>query len=246
MSDKILKDMDDFTVPFMCRSCKARHGGICSVLSPGQLSDLRKHIVKTEQKRNSVLNVMHDEQGTYSNILSGVVKLSKLMSDGRQQIVGLQFAPDFLGRPFSSETDILAEAATTVHICSFPKNVIEDLIRRNPAVERCLHEQHMKELDEAREWMLTLGRKTALEKVASFVLLIVSHTDPKIAGNKEKIEIGLPLKRAEIADYLGLTIETVSRQITNLRKRGIISVNERRSIVVNDKKRLSAIADQCE
>ena len=234
----------NFTVPFVCRSCKARHGGICGVLSPDQLSDLRKHIIKTELKRNATLNLMHDGQETYSNILSGVVKLSKLMSDGRQQIVGLQFAPNFLGRPFSSETDVLAEAATTVHLCSFPKNVIEDLMRRNPAVERCLHEQHMKELDEAREWMLTLGRKTALEKVASFILLIVSYTDPPHEGNDEKIEIGLPLKRAEIADYLGLTIETVSRQITNLRKRGVISVNDRISIVVKDKMRLVEIAGQ--
>jgi CRP/FNR family transcriptional regulator len=170
----------------------------------------------------------------YSNILSGVVKLSKMMSDGRQQIVGLQFAPDFLGRPFRRQSDVVAEAATDVRVCSFPRSVIEELVRQSPDMEHRLHEQTLKELDEAREWMLTLGRKSANEKVASFLLLIATHFDPNLQGGDTEIRFDLPLKRSDIADFLGLTIETVSRQLTKLRKAGIIEIENTRTVIVPD------------
>ena len=105
-----------------------------------------------------------EEVERYANILSGVVKLSKLLVDGRQQIVGLQFAPDFLGRPFKSKNKTTAEAATEVRLCTFPKKVLEDMIKQSPELEHVLHEQSLKELDEARDWMMTLGRKSASEK----------------------------------------------------------------------------------
>ena len=112
-------------------------------------------------------------------MLSGVVKLTKTLSDGRQQIVGLQFAPDFLGRPFKSESAINAEAATDVSLCSFPEGrhrADDEGIARSSSTACC--EQTLKELDEARDWMVTLGRKTAAEKVASFLLLIARNIDP--------------------------------------------------------------------
>ena len=116
-------------------------------------------------------------------------------------------------------------------------------MKNTPAMEHRLHEQHIRELDEAREWMLTLGRKTAIEKLASFLLLIVSHIDPEGENDEPQTEIELPLKRADIADFLGLTIETVSRQITNLRKKGIIDVNDRKSVTILSRSRLQDVAD---
>ncbi len=154
------------------------------------------------------------------------------MADGRQQIVGLQFAPDFLGRPFRSSSEIAAEAATEVRVCSFPKRALEEMVREAPELEHRLHEQALKELDEAREWILTLGRKTAAEKVASFLYLIASHIDPEHLASDRPMRFDLPLKRADIADYLGLTIETVSRQITKLRKSGVIELEGARMVVV--------------
>lgn len=73
---------------------------------------------------------------SYGNILKGVVKLSKMMSDGRQQIVGLQFAPDFLGRPFLAESKMTAEAATDVEICLFPRRVVDRMVSEVPDMER--------------------------------------------------------------------------------------------------------------
>jgi CRP/FNR family transcriptional regulator len=90
--------------------------------------------------------------------------------------------------------------------------------------------QTLRELDEAREWMVTLGRKTAAEKVASFLLLIATHLDPKAEGDSRRFD--LPLSRADIADFLGLTIETVSRQLSRLKTDGIVSIVANRHIEV--------------
>jgi CRP/FNR family transcriptional regulator, anaerobic regulatory protein len=178
------------------------------------------------------------EVKSYSNVLLGVVKLTKTLADGRQQIVGLQFAPDFIGRPFKTESAIDAEAATDVTLCSFPKTVLEKLVSESPELEHLLHQQTLNELDEARQWMVTLGRKTAAEKVASFLWLIATHIDPEAAANGKGQTFDLPLSRADIADFLGLTIETVSRQMTKLRKDNVISIENNRHVTVADLQRL--------
>ena len=238
------KDIHNSEIPAVCASCEARHKGVCGALTPDQLTYLSKHTSKSVFEREQSLHDPVQEQNSYSNILSGVVKLSKLMPDGRQQIVGLQFAPDFMGRPFSKETDISMEAATTVRLCSFPKSVLEDMLREAPEMEHLLHQQTLKELNEARDWLLTLGRKTALEKVASFLILIASHIDPEYIGPSDERQLELPLRRSEIADFLGLTTETVSRQLTNLRKREIIKIDERRQIVIRNMDALRKISNQ--
>jgi len=225
-------DIHTAGVPVVCRSCEARHQGICGALTPDQLTFLSRHTSKHVFASEEEMVAAGEDIHRYSNILSGVVKLTKLMADGRQQIVGLQFAPDFLGRPFKRQSDVVAQAATDVRVCSFPKAVIEDLVRHSPDMEHRLHEQTLKELDEAREWMLTLGRKTAGEKVASFLLLIATHIDPELDSAGQEVRFDLPLKRADIADFLGLTIETVSRQVTKLRKAGVIRLENTRTVVV--------------
>lgn len=246
MSSQKRQDIHNSEIPVVCLACEARHGGICGALKPQQLLELSKHTTRTAHERDVDLFASNSDPEVYSNILGGVVKLTKIMPDGRQQIVGLQFAPDFLGRPFSNNSDLIAEAATDVRLCSFPKRVIEKILKETPEMEHRLHEQHMRELDDARDWMLTLGRKTAIEKVASFILMLVIHIDPEKGDSIKDIEISLPLKRADIADYLGLTIETVSRQVTNLRKKGVIAINDRKSILVVDKDRLATIANKGE
>ncbi|MBP1859930.1 CRP/FNR family transcriptional regulator [Rhizobium herbae] len=177
----------------------------------------------------------------YANILFGVVKLIKGLPDGREQIVGLQFAPDFLGRPFQTESAVSAQAATNVVLCSFPKRTLEALIKQSPQLEHSLLKQALRELDEARDWMLTLGRKNALERVASYLLLIANYIDPALRP-QEVIAFDLPMSRLEIADFLGLTIETVSRQLTKLRVDGVIQVRQSRHIVVNNPARLKTFS----
>lgn len=170
-----------------------------------------------------------------ANIVNGVVILRKSLANGRQQIVGLQFAPDFVGHPFARESALTAEAAVETDICCFPRRLIEQLSSQAPSLEHRLHQQTLKELDEARDWIVTLGRKTALEKVASFLYIIFTRINPQQDATSE---FDLPLSRADIADYLGLTIETVSRQFTKLRRDKVIQVSNIRHVCVPDLDRL--------
>ena len=242
MSKSDREDIHNSEIPVVCQACEARHGGICGALSPSQLSELAKHTQRTAHESDTVLKAANSDNEHFANVLGGVIKLTKLMPDGRQQIVGLQFAPDFLGRPYSKDHNLIAEAATDIRLCRFPKSVLERFIEGSPEMEQRLHEQHMRELDEARDWMLTLGRKTAIEKVASFLILIARHIDPEKEQAEKDLEIELPLKRNDIADFLGLTIETVSRQLTNLKKRGLINIDNRRYVTILDMDKLEYLA----
>jgi CRP/FNR family transcriptional regulator len=171
----------------------------------------------------------------FANIMEGVIKLTRTLADGRQQIVGLQFPPDFLGRIYAEETSYFAEAATNVELCAFPKDGFEAMLKRYPGLEHRLFENTLNELDSAREWMLLLGRKTAWEKVAS-LLLMIARRAPNVGCNHTPeinfARFSLPLTRADLADYLGLTLETVSRQITKLKTAGVINLIDNREIVV--------------
>jgi len=236
------KDIHNSDVPVLCRACEARHRGVCGALSTDQLVSLNKQAIRKRVDSGVELIGENQPSGSYANIISGVVKLTKMMADGRQQIVGLQFAPDFLGRPFRSESGITADAATEVNVCSFPKTMLDRMIKETPELEHKLLEQTLKELDEARDWMLTLGRKTASEKVASFLYLIAIHINPELDAGSVSFE--LPLTRSDIADFLGLTIETVSRQMTKLRKDEIILIRNNRHVEVPDLARLAERASQ--
>lgn len=236
MSDR--KDIHNSEVPALCRACEARHRGVCGALNADQLVALNRHATRRHLEPGENLMTDSSEMVTYGAVLSGVIKLTKTLADGRQQIVGLQFAPDFVGRPFRRESAIDAESATDVKLCAFPKTVIDRMIADSPELEHRLLQQTLNELDEAREWMVTLGRKTASEKVASFLWLIATHSDPENPHQAGRVIFDLPLTRSDIADFLGLTIETVSRQLTKLRKEGVIQIENNRHVSVPDIARL--------
>lgn len=231
-------DIHNSDVPALCRSCEARHRGICGVLSPDQLLALSRHTIKHTVEPDRAIVREGEAEQRFSNILSGVVKLSKLTEDGRRQIVGLQFAPDFLGRPFANHSDCEVEAATEVKLCSFPRSTLEALIKSSPELEHQLYQQASRELAEAHELMLTLGRKTAAEKIAGFLYFVATRIDPENTHASLPVLIDLPMSRTDIADFLGLTIETVSRQVSKLRAAGVISIVNNRTIEIHDLKKL--------
>ena len=234
-------DIHNSDVPVLCQSCEARHRGMCGVLNATELLELSKHTRVVRETPGAELAAEAMPIETYANVMRGVVKLSKVLEDGRQQIVGLQFAPDFLGRLFTAESAVTAEAASDVDLCKVPRRALERLIADNPALEHRLMQQTLRELDEARDWMMTLGRKTAAEKVASFLILVASHIDPATDG-KPGLTFELPMSRADIADFLGLTIETVSRQLSKLRAERLIAItNNRRVEILN----LRALQSRC-
>ncbi|MGL4404621.1 MAG: Crp/Fnr family transcriptional regulator, partial [Notoacmeibacter sp.] len=209
-----------------------------------QLIELSKHTTKGSYHADTEIIAVGQPIQRHSNIMRGVVKLSKLMADGRQQIVGLQFAPDFLGRPFAKETVLTAEAATDVKVCSFSARILDKMIEETPELEHRLHQQALRELDEARDWLLTLGRKTAKEKLASFFYLIATHIDPEVSSLGATPTYEIPLKRVDIADFLGLTAETVSRQIAKLRYSGLVTFhNNNRAFQVPDLQKLKTACE---
>ncbi|QHQ36946.1 Crp/Fnr family transcriptional regulator [Algicella marina] len=231
------KDIHSAGIPVLCRACEARHKGVCGALTEDQLVRLSRSTTRKAVSKETPLTSAGEDVTQFSNILGGVVKLSKLLPDGRQQIVGLQFAPDFIGRPFSEQSDLTTEAATTLRICSFPKSALEKMIEEAPDLEHRLHNQALRELDEARDWLLSLGRRSAREKLASFLCLIADHIDPEGSEDTNGIhsaQFELPLKRTDIADFLGLTPETVSRRLTEMRKEGLVEVTQNRYIRIPD------------
>ncbi len=237
--DEIRRDIHNSDIPLLCRACEARHKGVCGALNPQQLTELGKHTKRRKIAAGSEVVGQGENISTYANILRGVIKLSKMMQDGRQQIVGLQFAPDFIGRPFGQESSMSAQATTETEICTMPKVIIDRMVGENPELEHRLHQQALNELEEARDWMLTLGRKTAKEKVASLLYRIAIHFDPETI---DKSIFDLPLTRTDIADFLGLTIETVSRQLTKLHADGVINIENYRHVSVTSMDRLSDLA----
>lgn len=235
------KDIHNSEVPKVCQACESRHRGICGVLSPDELTAVAKYTRQVHYQAGDELIADTEEITSFANVISGVVKLTKMLEDGRQQVVGLQFAPDFLGRPFSKQSKLSAEAASDVDLCRIPKSTLENMISQSTAFEHKLLEQTLRELDEARDWMVTLGRKTAAEKVASFLYSIAVHIDPTIErDHTNAATFDLPLTRADIADFLGLTVETVSRQLTKLRTSKVVEITNNRHVSVPDMKVLKS------
>ncbi len=193
--------------------------------------------------------IMSDEEPVtfFANVISGTIKLTKTIADGRQQIVGLLFPPDFLGRTFSRNNPYFAEAASDVEVCTYPNEAFERLVDIYPELKHRLFERTLDELDAARDWMVLLGRKTAEEKVASFLLLLARRSvmaDCSRQGSVSATQFDLSLRRADMADYLGLTIETISRQLTRLKTAGTINMVDARTIKVPDISTLAEAAGQ--
>jgi CRP/FNR family transcriptional regulator len=232
------RDIHNCDVPALCRSCEVRHKGMCGALTPDELLMLSKHTRQIAHLSGDELVGEGAEVEAYDNVMRGVVKLFKTLEDGRQQIVGLQFAPDFVGRLHAGESPMTAEAASDVEVCRVPRAVLERLAEHSPGLRKRLLDQALRELDDARDWMMTLGRKTAAEKVASLLFLIAQHLDPEAKGDRRLFD--LPMSRLDIADFLGLTIETVSRQLTKLKSEGIITITANRHIEVASLARLKA------
>ncbi|MEQ9171730.1 MAG: Crp/Fnr family transcriptional regulator [Rhodospirillales bacterium] len=236
--NQVRHDIHSAKVPKICIACEARHGGVCGALNPSELLRISDFTTIRTLPAGTSLIAQGEAPRFYSNILSGVVKLTKLLSDGRQQIVGLQFAPDFVGRPFEKSSTLSAETATDVSICQVRSGDFEKMLMEFPGLEIRLHQQSLRALDDAQEWLLTLGRRSAREKVAAFIMFIMEHAEPSTPPHVEH-NIILPLTRAEMADMLGLTMETVSRQLTALSSDGVIERAKGRVVIVRNLQQLS-------
>ncbi len=222
-----------------CRACAARSLSVCRVLADDGLRRLNAISDHRAFAAGEVLAREGDPADRMFNVTSGAVRVHKLLPDGRRQIVGFLFAGDFLGLAAGDRYAYSAEAITAGSACRFPRNAYRKLLREIPDLEASLLERTANELRAAQDQMLLLGRKTAIERLASF-LLDLSARDRRAGG--EGREVQLPMTRAEIADYLGLTTETVSRVTSRLKSRGVIRLLTMHSLRIEKPAELVALA----
>ncbi len=223
-----------------CAACSIREMSICAVLDGGELSRLAS-IARTMTFDPHQAIVDEAEPATFLfNITGGAVKLYKLLPDGRRQITGFLFEGDFLGIALNDSYAYTAEAIGQVTLCRFPKEKFEGLLDEFPKLEKQLLEVASNELAQAQDQMLLLGRKTAREKVVSFLLSLGSRAERRGAPSSPA---ALPMSRSDIADYLGLTTETVSRTFTALKSSGVIRLLSGNMVELKEVEALEDLAD---
>ncbi|MCC5974504.1 MAG: Crp/Fnr family transcriptional regulator [Rubellimicrobium sp.] len=222
-----------------CADCPIRHRAVCAKCEPDELDRLEQIKYYRHYDQGQTIAWAGDEMGFVASVVRGVATLSHTLADGRTQMVGLLLPSDFIGRPGRTTSPYDVTAVSDVTLCCFRRKPFEDLLVSTPHVAERLLIMSLDELDAAREWMLILGRKTAREKLAS-LLTIIARREASIGLIRPKgpIVIDLPLTREAMADYLGLTLETVSRQISALKGEGIIQLDGKRRILVPDIGRL--------
>ncbi len=228
-----------------CKVCVIRHTGICAALTAEELDQLSRIAQVRVFKPGQVITRQADTPDFFASIVSGIVLLIETASDGRRQIVGLLFPPDFVGRPFGSRSSYAAVAASELSLCCFPYPTFSRFLNTHAGLHRRLLEHTLDELDAARRWMFLLGRKSAEERVASFLLLAARRATSFVCVNNDLsnyARFSLPMTRSDIADCLGLTNETVSREITRLRRREVIEIRDNRNVVVPDLAALRLVA----
>jgi CRP/FNR family transcriptional regulator len=223
--------------PERCRSCAIRQSAICSVLTDGELTKLSRTAHHRKYAPGQVILRSDDKPAFRAAVVSGVVKLTKLLADGRHQIVDLLFPADFVGRLHSRQTPYFAEAATHVELCCFRAGDFESMLGDHADMQEHMLEHTLGKLDAAHDWMVLLGRKTAEERVASLLYLLVTRANLAPDAGEEgecATRFDLHLTREEMASFLGLTYETVIRQLKALGDQGIIALSSRRVFSVPD------------
>ncbi len=220
----------------ICADCTVRDQALCSTLSDSELARLNAVSRHQSVAKGATVMWAGDESVVCANVLSGVLKMTAATADGREQIVGLLYAPDFVGRPQVGELPFSVTALTDSELCVFPRAPFQRMLEDHLRMERLLHQRMMIALDDARSRMLLLARGTAEEKLAGFLLEMTDRALlSDFARRGDAVTIDLPLSRGQIADVLGLTIETVSRQMTHLRTAGIVALPGGRAITVLDR-----------
>lgn len=222
-----------------CGDCPIRHRAVCARCDTDELALLENIKYYRSYQAGQTVIWSGDKMDFVASVVTGIATLTQTMEDGRRQMVGLLLPSDFVGRPGRQTVAYDVTATTDLLMCCFRRKPFEEMMIATPHVGQRLLEMTLDELDAAREWMLLLGRKTAREKIAS-LLAIIARRDAslKLRDAKGPLVFDLPLTREEMADYLGLTLETVSRQVSALKRDGVIALEGKRHVIVHDLGRL--------
>ena len=234
----------------MCRNCDRRFDSLCGVLSCDELDILEEMMEHQFFEPKATIIYEEDEAKNVYNIATGILRLTKLLPDGRRLVTGFLYPGDFVGLAFHNNYSYSVEAVTEAKLCRFPRLKLEALLKEIPKLESKLLGMMSNELKEAQDRMMLLGRKSPKERLASFLLNISKRKlEPSEGPAKHNLllepndSFELPMSRMDISDYLGLTIETVSRTLTSFCKDNIISTEGRKKINILNRELLEDIAD---
>ncbi len=222
-----------------CAACRVRNLTICAPLDDIEQAQMAAIVTTMELPAGAPLFDEGEAAAHVFNVTAGTVKVYKLLPDGRRQVTGFLFAGDFLGLANGENYAYSAEAVTPCSLCRFPRRRLEGLMERFPKVEQRLLNIASNELAAAQDQMLLLGRKTAKEKIASFLLMLARRARQR--GQSES-PVAVPMSRNEIGDFLGLTTETVSRTFTQLKQGNLIRLLPAGKVELSGRGKLEDIA----
>lgn len=224
-----------------CEGCPVRPITICRSLPPETLAGLRSLGVMQRLEPGDCIVHEGDPAKRVFMLTYGSLKIYALLGDGRRQVTGFMFPGDFLGISLEGEYAFTVEAVQSAELWWFSREAFDRFIEANPPVERELYRMAAQELAAAQRQMILLGRKSAAERLASFFLDLLARQE-RVHGAPQRA-FHLPMSRLDIADYLGLTKETISRMLSDLRSRGLIRLEQLDRVEVLDREGLSRMAD---
>jgi CRP/FNR family transcriptional regulator len=221
-----------------CCDCTARRFSICAALDKTELRELAHLSHHVHFAPRETVFGQEELATSFYNLLEGVMRLYKLLPDGRRQILGFALPGDFVGLEVSPRHGFSADAIGPVTVCRFSRTSFGHFAEDRPHLLRRINEFAVRELSQAQDQMVLLGRRSAEEKVATF---LINWRDRLAQPRGLTKTVPLPMSRQDIADFLGLTIETVSRTFTKLERDGVIEIMPG-SVCLLDPARAEALA----
>jgi CRP/FNR family transcriptional regulator len=204
-----------------CASCPVRALSVCNALAADELTRFDRLAETIKIPAGETVFIEGEPAESVYNVKSGTLRLYRILSDGRRQIVGFMTAGDFIGLSLAERYAYSADAVDDVLVCRFDRSAYVSFLSQKPHLLRRLHEATSHELTVAQDHMVLLGRRSAEEKVAAFLLSLRERMRRLGAS---VVTLALPMSRTDLADHLGLTIETVSRVVSKLARERVLLV----------------------
>ena len=223
-----------------CTVCKIRSYSFCRCLPDEKLKVFSEISTEKQFIDKKTIFLQQENAKNLYNITKGNVKIYRLLSDGRIQIIGFLYPGDFFGSYKKQRYNYSAEAVGQVRTCVFEQESLDNYLEKNIVLAKELLHMTSHELTLAQDRMEVLGKMKASERVAKFILNI---SDQRARIGWQNNPISLPMTRQDIADYLGLTLETVSREFTKLKTSNIIKFLTSKQIYIDNRDELLSISN---
>ena len=227
------------TSPLACETCPVRDRAACSVLSGDERTQLSRIGRHRDVKRGETVMAAGDDNIACATLISGALKITSYDSEGTERILSLVHPAGFVGEMFAPLANHDVVALADSKLCIFSRTDYEDALNRFPALSTALLRRSTADLFETRSLIALMGRRGADARVAGLIQAFASAASDSPCH--PAAEFDLPLTRGEMAGILGLTIETISRQLSKLEKTGLIKREGARGLVIRDAPALEAL-----